>query len=82
MKIEMAVLWSVGGGEGTWETVELELPDVLLNARQHVIEHAGRVHIYADPQYDDIAGCYLYWYETAVSRDLEEAAAGYPHEDH
>ena len=60
MLLDMAVLWSVGGPEGSWEVVRVEIPDENKNLSYHELDDIGRKLIYKNDKYDDIAGTYLF----------------------
>jgi hypothetical protein len=64
----MAVLWSFGGPEGSWELVIVEIPDENLGRPYHELDEIGRKLIYDDDKYDDIAGTYLF--NSTLSADL------------
>lgn len=58
-QLEMALLWNGEGGDWNTEMIEVEAP---LRAKHHELEELGREAVYANPDFDDINGCYLYNY--------------------
>lgn len=60
MKLEMAVLYSDGSSQGSWETVIVEVPEANRGNPYHMLDILGRACIFADDKFSECAGTYLF----------------------
>ncbi len=60
MKLEMAVLYSDGGGQGFWELETVKVPDANRGSSYHELDTLGRKRIFADDAFSECAGTYLF----------------------
>ena len=60
MKLEMAVLYSDGGGEGSWKLEIVEVPEAYRSLPYHELDLIGRDRIFANETFSECAGTYLF----------------------
>ncbi len=60
MKLEMAVLYSDGSSQGYWNTEIVEVPEANRGNPYPLLDMLGRACIYADDEFSECAGTYLF----------------------
>lgn len=60
MKLEMAVLHSTGGAEGTWNTVIIDVPNIAPGMTYAMMDAIAREYFHGLDEFDDCVGAYLF----------------------
>jgi len=60
MKLEMAILFSSGGTEGTWETLVIDVPKATPNMTYAEKDAVARDRFFEIEEYDSCVGAYLF----------------------